>query len=150
MKRKTKRIISNVSMVLLNIFLLISLLYALLSKNELGYKIYWTIIPVLVLIILLTISRWSGPLLNANDGKEEKSIQKSFDNNTTISTVFFGTIYLIIQGLDCFKENSINNPVLVICFSIIIVVYELFTYLSIYNAKKETAKLLEEKYNNKK
>ena len=147
MKRKTKRIISNVSMVLLNIFLLISLLYALLSKNELGYKIYWTIIPVLVLIILLTISR---PLLNANDGKEEKSIQKSFDDNTTISTVFFGTIYLIIQGLDCFKENSINNPVLVICFFIIMVVYELFTYLSIYNAKKETAKLLEEKYNNKK
>ena len=148
MKRKTKRIISNVSMVLLNIFLLISLLYALLSKNELGYKIYWTIIPVLVLIILLTISRWS--VINNNDSEMAKSIQKSFDDNTTISTVFFGLIYSIIQGLDCFKEDSINNPVLVICFFIIMVVYELFTYLSIYNAKKETAKLLEEKYNNKK
>ena len=148
MKRKTKRIISNVSMVLLNIFLLISLLYALLSKNEVAYKIYWTIIPVLVLIILLTISRWS--VINNNDSEMAKSIQKSFDDNTTISTVFFGLIYSIIQGLDCFKEDSINNPVLVICFFIIMVVYELFTYLSIYNAKKETAKLLEEKYNNKK
>lgn len=28
------------------------------------------------------------------------------------------------------------------------IVYELFTYLAIYNAKKETAKLLEKKYNN--
>ena len=86
--------------------------------------------------------------LNA-DTEESKVIQRSFDDTTTLSTVFFGIVYLFIQGIECIKENIINNPYVIVGFFIVMIIYEVFTYLSIYVAKRDTAKLLEKKYNHK-
>ncbi len=149
MKRKTKKIIKNITMVLLNILVVVGLLLVLVFKNNYGYSLYYTFIPFLIVVIISIIQRWSSRGLNA-DTEESKVIQRSFDDTTTLSTVFFALIYLTIQGLECWKENITHQPIVIICFFFAIVIYELFTYLAIYNAKKETAKLVEKKYNKKK
>ena len=149
MKRKTKNKIRNIAMVLLNIFIIVSLVLVLVMKNNYGYTLYWIIVPFLLVVILSTIQKWSVRGLNA-DTEESKVIQRSFDDSTSLSTVFFGLIYLIIQGVECVKKDITHNSILIICFFIIMAVYELFTYLAIYKAKKETAELVEKKYNRKK
>ena len=59
MKRKTKNKIRNIAMVLLNIFIIVSLVLVLVMKNNYGYTLYWIIVPFLLVVILSTIKKWS-------------------------------------------------------------------------------------------
>ena len=146
--QKSKTLIRNIGIVLLNIFMVISLVLVLMLKNDYGYRLYWVITPFLMVLVLLVIKKWSARGLNA-DTEESKVIQRSFDDTTTLSTVFFGIIYLFIQGVECIKKDITNNPYVIVGFFIVMIIYEAFTYLSIYVAKRDTAKLLEKKYNHK-
>ena len=146
--QKSKTIIRNIGIVLLNIFMVISLVLVLMLKNDYGYRLYWVITPFLMVLVLLVIKKWSARGLNA-DTEESKVIQRSFDDTTALSTVFFGIIYLFIQGVECIKKDITNNPYVIVGFFIVMIIYEAFTYLSIYVAKRDTAKLLEKKYNHK-
>ena len=146
--QKNKTLIRNIGIVLLNIFMIVSLVLVLMLKNDYGYRLYWVITPFLMILVLLVIKKWSARGLNA-DTEESKVIQRSFDDTTTLSTVFFGIVYLFIQGIECIKENIINNPYVIVGFFIVMIIYEAFTYLSIYVAKRDTARLLEKKYNHK-
>lgn len=146
--QKNKTLIRNIGIVLLNIFMLVSLVLVLMLKNDYGYRLYWVITPFLMVLVLLVIKKWSARGLNA-DTEESKVIQRSFDDTTTLSTVFFGIIYLVIQGVECIKKDIINNPYIIVGFFIVMIIYEMFTYLSIYVAKRDTARLLEKKYNHK-
>ena len=146
--QKNKTLLRNIGIVLLNIFMVVSLVLVLMLKNDYGYRLYWVITPFLMVLVLLVIKKWSARGLNA-DTEESKVIQSSFDDTTTLSTVFFGIVYLFIQGIECIKENIINNPYIIVGFFIVMIIYEAFTYLSIYVAKRDTARLLEKKYNHK-
>lgn len=146
--QKNKTLLRNIGIVLLNIFMVVSLVLVLMLKNDYGYRLYWVITPFLMVLVLLVIKKWSARGLNA-DTEESKVIQRSFDDTTTLSTVFFGVVYLFIQGIECIKENIINNPYIIVGFFIVMIIYELFTYLAIYVAKRDTARLLEKKYNHK-
>lgn len=146
--QKNKTLIRNIGIVLLNIFMVVSLVLVLMLKNDYGYRLYWVITPFLMVLVLLVIKKWSARGLNA-DTEESKVIQRSFDDTTTLSTVFFGIIYLVIQGVECIREDIINNPYVIVGFFIVMIIYEAFTYLSIYVAKRDTARLLEKKYNHK-
>ncbi len=146
--QRNKNLIRNIGIVLLNIFMVVSLVLVLMLKNDYGYRLYWVITPFLMVLVLLVIKKWSARGLNA-DTEESKVIQRSFDDTTTLSTVFFGIVYLFIQGIECIKENIINNPYVIVGFFIVMIIYEAFTYLAIYVAKRDTARLLEKKYNHK-
>lgn len=146
--QRNKNLIRNIGIVLLNIFMVVNLVLVLMLKNDYGYRLYWVITPFLMVLVLLVIKKWSARGLNA-DTEESKVIQRSFDDTTTLSTVFFGIIYLFIQGIEYWKENIIHNPIVIIGFFIVMIIYELFTYLAIYVAKRDTARLLEKKYNHK-
>ena len=146
--QKSKTLIRNIGIVLLNIFMVISLVLVLMLKNDYGYRLYWVITPFLMVLVLLVIKKWSARGLNA-DTEESKVIQRSFDDTTALSTVFFGIIYLFIQGVECVRKDIINNPYIIVGFFIVMIIYEAFTYLSIYVAKRDTARLLEKKYNHK-
>lgn len=132
----------KIAIVLLNIFLIVSLLLVLVFKNDYGYSLYWVICPFLLVVVLLLINKWSVLGLNA-DTNDSKLIQRSFDDTTVVSTVFFGLIYLLIQGLQMWKEELSRNSFVIIGFFIIVIIYQMITYLAIYNAKKETRALLE-------
>ena len=132
----------KIAIVLLNIFLIVSLLLVLVFKNDYGYSLYWVICPFLLVVVLLIINKWSVLGLNA-DTTDSKLIQRSFDDTTVVSTVFFGLIYLLIQGLQMWKEELSRNSFVIIGFFIVVIIYQMITYLAIYNAKKETKALLE-------
>ena len=146
--QKSKTIIRNIGIVLLNIFMVVSLVLVLMLKNDYGYRLYWVITPFLMVLVLLVIKKWSVRGLNA-DTEESRVIQRSFDDTTALSTVFFGIIYLVIQGVECIKKDITNNPYIIVGFFIVMIIYEAFTYLAIYVAKRDTARLLEKKYNHK-
>lgn len=132
----------KIAIALLNLFLIVSLLLVLVFKNDYGYSLYWVICPFLLVVVLLLINKWSVLGLNA-DTKDSKLIQRSFDDTTVVSTVFFGLIYLLIQGLQMWKEELSRNSFVIIGFFIVVIIYQMITYLAIYNAKKETKALLE-------
>lgn len=132
----------KIAIVLLNLFLIVSLLLVLVFKNDYGYSLYWVICPFLLVVVLLLINKWSVLGLNA-DTKDSKLIQRSFDDTTVVSTVFFGLIYLLIQGLQMWKEELSRNSFVIIGFFIVVIIYQMITYLAINNAKKETKALLE-------
>lgn len=146
--QRNKNLIRNIGIVLLNIFMVVSLVLVLMLKNDYGYRLYWVITPFLMVLVLLVIKKWSARGLNA-DTEESRIIQRSFDDTTALSTVFFGIIYLVIQGVECIKKDIINNPYIIVGFFIVMIIYEAFTYLAIYVAKRDTARLLEKKYNHK-
>ncbi len=131
----------KIAIVLLNLFLIVSLLLVLVFKNDYGYSLYWVICPFLLVVVLLLINKWSVIGLNA-DTNDSKLIQRSFDDTTVVSTVFFGLIYLLIQGLQMWKEELSRNSFVIIGFFIVVIIYQMITYLAIYNAKKETRSLL--------
>ncbi len=147
--QRNKNLIRNIGIVLLNIFMLVSLVFVLILKNDYGYNLYWVITPFLMVLVLMVIARWSVRGLNV-DKEESRVIQRSFDDSTTLSTVFFGVVYLIIQGAEWVKQSITHNQYIIIGFFIVMVVYEVFTYLAIYVAKRDTARLLEKTYNKKK
>lgn len=132
----------KIAIVLLNLFLIVSLLLVLVFKNDYGYSLYWVICPFLLVVVLLLINKWSVLGLNA-DTNDSKLIQRSFDDITVVSTVFFGLIYLLIQGLQMWKEELSRNSFVIIGFFIVVIIYQMITYLAINNAKKETKALLE-------
>lgn len=146
--QRNKNLIRNIGIVLLNIFMVVSLVLVLMLKNDYGYRLYWVITPFLMVLVLLVIKKWSVRGLNA-DTEESRVIQRSFDDTTALSTVFFGIIYLVIQGVECIKKDITNNPYIIVGFFIVMIIYEAFTYLAIYVAKRDTARLLEKKYNHK-
>lgn len=146
--QKSKTIIRNIGIALLNIFMVVSLVLVLMLKNDYGYRLYWVITPFLMVLVLLVIKKWSARGLNA-DTEESRVIQRSFDDTTALSTVFFGIIYLVIQGVECIKKDITNNHYVIVGFFIVMIIYEVFTYLAIYVAKRDTARLLEKKYNHK-
>lgn len=146
--QKRKNQIRNVLIVLSNILLVISLSLVLVLKNDFGYALYWFIVPFLMVLTITIIQKWSVRGLNA-DFEESKVIQRSFDDTTAIALMFLAFIYLGILGIDYFKEKIINNPYIIVGFFMVMVIYELITYLAIHVAKRDTAKLLEKKYNKK-
>lgn len=147
--QKNKNLIRNIGIALLNIFMIVSLVLVLILKNDYGYNLYWVITPFLMVLVLMVISRWSVRGLNV-DRNESIVIQRSFDDTTVISTVIFGIIYLTIQFIDYVKHGLINNSIVIIIFFVVMIAYELITYLAIYVAKRDTARLLEKIYNKKK
>lgn len=147
--QKSKILIRNIGIILLNIFMVVSLVLVLFQKNDYGYNLYWVISPFLMVLVLMVIGRWSIRGLNV-DREEFQVIQRSFDDTTTISTVIFGIIYLTIQFIDYVKNGLTNNSIIIIIFFVVMITYELITYLAIYVAKRDTARLLEKTYNKKK
>ena len=146
--QKRKNMIRNIAIVLLNIFMVISLVLVLILKNDYGYNLFWFITQFITVLVLSVIQKWCVRGLNF-DIEESKVIQRTFDDTTTLSTVFFGIIYLFIQGIEYWKADITHNPIVIIGFFIVMVVYELFTYLAIYVAKRDTARLLEKTYHHK-
>jgi len=135
--QKSKILIRNIGIILLNIFMVVSLVLVLFQKNDYGYNLYWVISPFLMVLVLMVMGRWSIRGLNV-DREESQVIQRSFDDTTTISTVIFGIIYLTIQFIDYVKNGLTNNSIIIIIF------------FAIYVAKRDTARLLEKTYNKKK
>lgn len=135
--RKKIRII----IILLTLFFITSFILSMTISTERTINMFWGSFALLFCGILLDINKWSKIGLDV-DKNNSRTIRRSFDDSTTVSSVFIGTLTCIVVFFDTFSHNIMKNNYVIITMFIMTLEYELFSYLSIWNAKKDTATLL--------
>lgn len=131
-------------LILVNILVPIFVILVLVLNTKLTYSLYWISIPILIFFIISFIYEVDKGLVDT-DLEESKKIKRSYNDSTTVSTVFYALIYLGIEFTDMINSNIRDNIYLVCGFYAITLFYELIVFLSIRNAMKETSALLDSK-----
>ena len=128
-------------LVVVNFIVAIFLIATIIFNTKLTYSLYWISIPVLIFLIVMFMYEVDKGLIEINQN-EGKSIRRSYNDITVVSTVFYGIIYLGIEFIDMINSDVRNNIYLVCGFFAITLLYELFVFTAIKSAKKETSELL--------
>lgn len=131
-------------LVVVNFIVGLFLILTIIFNNKLTYSLYWILIPILIFLIVMFIYEVDKGLIEINQNKG-KSIRRSYNDITVVSTVFYGLIYLGIEFIDMINSDVRNNIYLVCGFFAITLLYELFVFMAIKSAKKETSELLNKK-----
>lgn len=131
-------------LVVVNFIVGLFLILTIIFNNKLTYSLYWILIPILIFLIVMFIYEVDKGLIEINHN-EGKSIRRSYNDITVVSTVFYGLIYLGIEFIDMINSDVRNNIYLVCGFFAITLLYELFVFMAIKSAKKETSELLNKK-----
>lgn len=131
-------------LVVVNFIVGLFLILTIIFNNKLTYSLYWILIPILIFLIVMFIYEVDKGLIEINQN-EGKSIRRSCNDITVVSTVFYGLIYLGIEFIDMINSDVRNNIYLVCGFFAITLLYELFVFMAIKSAKKETSELLNKK-----
>ncbi len=119
MIKRNKRI--SICAVIINILLLVFAILSVVFKNNFLYAWYWLFVTLMLLFEVLYVWIWSKVGKNV-DKHKSSTINRSFNDITTVSIVLSGLLYLSV----------------------------LFNYLAVYNANKETKELVEKTFNKKK
>ncbi len=142
--RKTK--VLNVLLIITNILNILFLILSGIADNNNMFDYYWFTTPLILIFLVLIINEWSKEGLNSDINKS-KIINRSFSDITTIIVVIFGLIFLILMFFNSIEKGIINNLYVMIGFTIITIIAEIFTYVSISSARKETIELLKQQHN---
>lgn len=135
----------NILLIIINILNILFLILSGLSDNNNMFDYYWFTTPLILIFLVLIINEWSKEGLNSDINKS-KIINRSFSNITTIIVVIFGLIFLILMFFNSIEKGIINNLYVMIGFTIITIIAEIFTYVSISSARKETIELLKQQH----
>lgn len=131
----------KLSLIIGNILLIATLILALVLNNNKIYSLYWITIPVVMIIMVLLLKKYDKQGLNI-DKEKSTSIIQNYNDITTVASMFYFLVYLMIMFYEVFNETIKHNNYLIICFFILTLLYEFTLITSINNAKKETIKLL--------
>ena len=142
--RKTK--VLNILLIITNILNILFLILSGIADNNNMFDYYWFTTPLILIFLVLIINEWSKEGLNSDINKS-KIINRSFSDITTIIVVIFGLIFLIVMFFNSIEKGIINNLYVMIGFTIITIIAEIFTYVSISGARKETIELLKQQHN---
>lgn len=142
--RKTK--VLNVLLIITNILNILFLILSGIVDNNNMFDYYWFTTPLILIFLVLIINEWSKEGLNSDINKS-KIINRSFSDITTIIVVIFGLIFLIVMFFNSVEKDIINNLYVMVGFTIITIIAEIFTYVSISSARKETIELLKQQHN---
>ena len=137
--RKNK--ILKIAVILLSVLFVISFVLALIINNDYCINLFWLLTALLTIAISFDINTWSKLGLDFDKNKS-KTIKRSFDDNTALLVTFFATLLCLILLFNTFNHSVMKNKFVIIGMFIMTIEFELFTYLSIWNAKKDTANLL--------
>lgn len=137
--KNLKRLLISANVLMIACLILVGVL-----QTKFTYSLYWTVIPFLIILIVALINEVDKGQLDV-DKEKSKIIRRSYNDISTLATIFYAMIYLIILFFDSLNDNLRNNLYLIIGFFIITLVYESIIYLSISTAKKETINLLSRK-----
>lgn len=130
--------------VITNILTIVCLILVLSLKTQFFYSLYWALIPLLLMFVMLLIGEIDKGNLDTDINKS-KTIKRVYNDSTAIAIVFYGMVYLIILFFEQLNNNVYNNIYVIIGFFILTLLYELFLYLSVYSASKETSEILNKK-----
>jgi len=131
-------------LVVTNILLPIFMVLVIIFQNKYTYSSFWTTSFLVMILIVSFIYEVDKGLVDS-DLDESKKIKRSYNDSTTISTMFYAMILLGIEFVDLIQEGIKNNLYLVCGFYALTLLYELFIFLSIKSAMKETSTLLDKK-----
>ena len=136
----------NILLIITNILNILFLILSGIDDNNNMFDYYWFTTPLILIFLVLIINEWSKEGLNSDINKS-KIINRSFSDITTIIVVIFGLIFLILMFFNSIEKGIINNLYVMIGFTIITIIAEIFTYVSISGARKETIELLKQQHN---
>ena len=137
--RKNK--ILKIAVILLSVLFVISFVLALIINNDYCINLFWLLTALLTIAISLDINAWSKLGLDIDKNKS-KTIKRSFDDNTALLVTFFATLLCLILLFNTFNHSIMKNNFVIIGMFIMTIEFELFTYLSIWSARKDTVNLL--------
>ena len=137
--RKNK--ILKIAVILLSVLFVISFVLALIINTDYCINLFWLLTALLTIAISLDINAWSKLGLDIDKNKS-KTIKRSFDDNTALLVTFFATLLCLILLFNTFNHSIMKNNFVIIGMFIMTIEFELFTYLSIWSARKDTVNLL--------
>ena len=135
------RKILSVIVILLAIWFVVSFGLSQIIATDYFKNLFWSSTAFFIVGTILDLKEWSKLGLNVDKNKS-KTIQRSFDDSTTMLVVFYGTLLALMVLMDSFTHNLLTNNYSIIITFVMTLEFDLFMYLSIWNAKKDTAKLL--------
>jgi hypothetical protein len=138
------RNIFKILVILLSVLFVVSFCLAIFVVNDYVKNMFWASSALLMVSVILDLNAWSKLGLDVDKNKS-KTIKRSFDDSTTLLVVFYGTLLCLVILFDTLNNNVMKNNFVIIGMFIMTIEFELFTYLSIWNAKRDTAKLLNNK-----
>lgn len=137
------RKIFNIIVILLTIFFIVSFVLSQALATTYFKNMFWASTALLMIGVILDLNIWSKSGLDL-DKTKSSTIKRSFNDSTTLLVVFYGTLLLLIVLLNTFDKNLMENNYVIIIMFIMTIEFELFTYLSISMAKKDTIKLIKD------
>lgn len=142
MKEKVKYF--NIVQIVGNILLLASLIAVVITKSDYSFNLYWFSVPISLLGNVYFIGKWSKRGVNV-DNKKSKEVARSLDDMTSAFMVFYGLVYLgLVFTMDYFVKTLATNLYVAIGFYILTLVFELFIYVAVDKAIKDTQKIVKE------
>ena len=135
------RKILNIVIILLTVFFIVSFILSQVIVDDTFKNLFWVATPLLFCSILLVLNAWSKLGLDV-DKTKSSTIKRGFNDSTTLLVVFYGTLLILIVLFNSFSNGIMENNFVIMGTFIMTLEFELFTYLSIWNAKKETRQLL--------
>ena len=133
--------ILKIAVILLSIFFVVSFGLSQIIGSDYFKNMFWASTALLAVSLILDLNAWSKLGLDIDKNKS-KTIKRSFDDSTTLLVVFFGTLLCLVVLFDALNHNVMKNNLVIIGAFIMTLEFELFMYLSVWNAKKDTANLL--------
>lgn len=133
--------ILKIAVILLSIFFVVSFGLSQVIGSDYFKNMFWASTALLAVDLILDLNAWSKLGLDIDKNKS-KTIKRSFDDSTTLLVVFFGTLLCLVVLFDTLNHNVMKNNLVIIGAFIMTLEFELFMYLSVWNAKKDTANLL--------
>ena len=133
--------ILKIAVILLSIFFVVSFGLSQIVGSDYFKNMFWASTALLAVSLILDLNAWSKLGLDIDKNKS-KTIKRSFDDSTTLLVVFFGTLLCLVVLFDTLNHNVMKNNLVIIGAFIMTLEFELFMYLSVWNAKKDTANLL--------
>ncbi len=136
-------------LIILNIIVITIFTLSRIYSYKIFMGLYWLLAPVILLVTTYLLKVYSKSGLNV-DNKKSKVIQRSFDDITTVTSVIYILMYLMIVFLDLTIGNVTSNFYVQLVFMIFTLIFETIIVSSIIGTKKQTKKLIEKEFNKKK
>ena len=148
MRKKNK--ITTIVTLVIDIITTIALCLALFLKQDVYYALYWILITPMLLVTVFHVHIWNRNGNGDNVDKEKSTtIRRSYDDMTAVIVVLNGMLYLTVMFLEMINQSIKTNMFIIIIIYVLFVISHLMNFLALYNANKETEKLVKNTYKKK-
>ena len=148
MRKKNK--ITTIFTLVIDIITTIALCLALFLKQDVYYALYWILITPMLLVTVFHVHIWNRNGNGDNVDKEKSTtIRRSYDDMTAVIVVLNGMLYLTVMFLEMINQSIKTNMFIIIIIYVLFVISHLMNFLALYNANKETEKLVKNTYKKK-